>query len=126
MFTVTGRPAATSTLTAASISPTNSFLQRLKLKIHAPAERFHIAAGHLRTVIAPDDAAQHMHGGVCPHQLIAPIPVQRSRDSSADVWQVAGDEMGRFAGNSADFGDLPVVVPSLSVPKSHGWPPPPG
>src|SRR5690606_6303767 len=60
---------------------------RLKLKVHAPAERFHVAAGDRCAVVPPDDTAQDVHGGMRAHQLVAAIPVEHAAHRRADLRQ---------------------------------------
>ena len=54
------------------------FAHRLKLKIHAALQGLHVPAGNQCTIVAPDDAAQDVHGGVCAHQRVAALPVERA------------------------------------------------
>ena len=48
-------------------------------------KRIHIPAGDLRTVIAEDDTAQDVQGGVSAHQFVAAVPVKPADDGRADI-----------------------------------------
>src|SRR3990172_4464877 len=65
------------------------FAQILEFEIHAAFERFHIAAGDLRAVVAENHAAQDVQRAVGAHQLVARLPVDLAVDASADRWQGA-------------------------------------
>ncbi len=44
----------------------------------------HVAAGHAGSVVSPDHAAEHVHGRVRAHELVAAFPVQLAMDRVAD------------------------------------------
>ena len=48
----------------------------LELEVHPAAAGLHVAAGHERPVVAPDDAAQGVQRGVRAHQPEAAVPVE--------------------------------------------------
>ena len=75
-LTRTSRSAASSALTVASIASTRSPDIVLELEVHPPGAGLHVAAGHLRAVVAPDDAAQRVQGGVGAHQRVAGAPTR--------------------------------------------------
>ena len=61
----------------------------LELEVHATRSRLHVAAGHLRAVVAPDHAAQGVERGVGAHQRMPARPVEVDLDEVADRRRVA-------------------------------------
>ena len=61
----------------------------LELEVHPARSGLHVAAGHERAVVAPDDAAQRMQRGMGPHQREPPRPVEIDPDHVADRRRVA-------------------------------------
>ena len=61
----------------------------LELEVHPARAGLHVAAGHERAVVAPDDAAQGMERGVGPHQGEPAGPVEVDPDDVADRRRVA-------------------------------------
>ena len=61
----------------------------LELEVHATRAGLHVAAGDLRAVVAPDDAAQGVERGVGPHQREPACPVEVDLDEVADRRRVA-------------------------------------
>ena len=57
---------------------------RLELEVHPARPGFHVAAGHLGTVVAPDDPAQGMQRRVGAHQRQATCPVDIDGQRIAD------------------------------------------
>ena len=57
----------------------------LELEVHATRARLHVAAGHQRAVVAPDDAAQGVQRGVGAHQRQPARPVEVDLDEVADA-----------------------------------------
>ncbi len=70
-------------------------------------QRLHVAAGHLCAVVAEDDTAQDVHGGVGAHELVAARPVQPPGDGRAHGRQVAGEEVDRATVDLLDRGHIP-------------------
>ncbi len=130
--TRTSRSAASSSLTRASIESTRSPDIVSNSKSIRPGARLHVAAGHERTVVAPDDAAQGVERGVRAHEGEPPRPVEVDLDAGRPT---AG---GSPSSGSSSWTISPPafraprtvhVRPSAarsSRPRSEGWPPPPG
>ena len=93
--TRTSRAAASSALTVASMASTRSPRHPLELEVHPTRPGLHVPAGDERAVVAPDDAAQGVEGGVRPHQREPPGPVEVDLDDVADRrrFAVAGLEL---------------------------------
>src|SRR5262245_25138209 len=56
-----------------------------ELEVHPAGAGLHVAAGDLRAVVAPDDAAQDMERGVGAHEKVAPRPLDLGPDRVADA-----------------------------------------
>ena len=72
-------------MTAASIEFDEVAGHRFELEVHPSGARLHVAARHLGTVIAPDDAAQRMQRRVGPHQREPAGPVEVDVDRVTDL-----------------------------------------
>src|SRR5207245_2257471 len=65
----------------------------LELEVHPAGTGFHVAAGHECSVVAPDDPAQGMEGGVRPHEEETPRPFELDLESIADGRRIAVPEL---------------------------------
>ena len=61
----------------------------LELEVHPARPGLHVAAGHERAVVAPDDAAQRVERGVGAHQRQPARPVEVDPDDVPDRRRVA-------------------------------------
>jgi hypothetical protein len=64
--------------------------QRVELEVHPGGQRLHVPAGHGLAPLVPDDPAQHVEGGVGPHQRMPPLPVDDAVHGVADLGQAVG------------------------------------
>ena len=61
----------------------------LELEVHPTRARLHVAAGHERAVVAPDDAAQRVQRGVGAHQGKPARPVEVHLDAIAECGRIS-------------------------------------
>ena len=75
----------------------------LEFEVHPAAAGLHVPAGDLRAVVAPDDAAQGVQGGVGPHQQEATRPIDVDLDLVTLGRELAVDRLELVADLPADL-----------------------